>query len=559
MLEALGAACVAFAWLIPNHYPPWLSFYNESCAGLGLALIAAGTLFRKGSVRVPNATWFVAAIALIPWLQLAAGQLVFSDDAWLSSLYVLAFALAIGVGSAWMARDPVQAPCYLSWAALFASLFSSVIALNQAFQLGGFGLWSMDAFAGMRPYANLAQPNNLATLVAFGFVALFFLRESGKLSSLSVISFLVLLIPVISATQSRTALGYGPLAIVCIWFWRRHGGRFRTTPWEVLGVTACHWLVALSWPALQRWALLADQVSIGDRQLQTLRFGVWRVLLDALLTQPWAGFGWLQVGAAELSASGRHEAPIELFLQAHNILLDLAIFNGIPIALAIVVAMGYWYVSRLRAARTAAAAAGLLMISVLGLHAMLELPHYYAYFLLPIGIWVGVVDYEVRGQAAFSTRWLLVPAALASVGFVVLWAGYPRIEDEFRLARFEDLKIRTLPSSAPPVRNNPSMTSLISFLAETRRPLTAPLTDAELRSIKAISERYPYIALLKRRAESLAISGRPEEARLAFLRIGQLYGDRMARRVGREIESERLEGLPAAASLERALGIDLRR
>ena len=41
-------------------------------------------------------------------------------------------------------------------------------------------------------------------------------------------------------------------------------------------------------------------------------------------------------------------------------------------------------------------AAGMLVIGFIGVHSLVELPHHYLYFLIPAGLWAGIVEREER-------------------------------------------------------------------------------------------------------------------------------------------------------------------
>src|SRR5690606_30949599 len=63
-----------------------------------------------------------------------------------------------------------------------------------------------DLRPGGRPYANLAQPNNLATLLLFGLLASVYLRECAVLGRFPSALCSCLLLFGIALTQSRTAV-----------------------------------------------------------------------------------------------------------------------------------------------------------------------------------------------------------------------------------------------------------------------------------------------------------------------------------------------------------------
>ena len=59
-LAGAGSAAIVAAWLIPDHYLPWLSAYNDSAMALGLMLLLLGTVIawylitRKPITAIPG-------------------------------------------------------------------------------------------------------------------------------------------------------------------------------------------------------------------------------------------------------------------------------------------------------------------------------------------------------------------------------------------------------------------------------------------------------------------------------------------------------------------------
>ena len=174
MLVLLAMLSLTASWLVPNHYFPWNSFYNESCAALAVLLLSVGLGRRWLDAPSPPSVWFVAAAAAIPGLQWAFGLLHFSGDVFVSTLYVVGLAAAIAAGHAWARSDRDNAMLGLGTAMFVGGLLSAALAIAQALEVRLSSLYVMDAIRSMRAYANLGQPNNLATLLAFGAVGLLF-------------------------------------------------------------------------------------------------------------------------------------------------------------------------------------------------------------------------------------------------------------------------------------------------------------------------------------------------------------------------------------------------
>src|SRR5262249_8704035 len=97
----LAAVAMSAAWLIPNHYPPWWSSYNEGAMGISLLLFAVAMLCRGRLKGIPLVPLVVAAVAVLPWLQWSFGLLLYSGDAWVCTLFLLGFSSAVAVGYQW--------------------------------------------------------------------------------------------------------------------------------------------------------------------------------------------------------------------------------------------------------------------------------------------------------------------------------------------------------------------------------------------------------------------------------------------------------------------------
>lgn len=552
MLELLATISLGLAWLVPNHYVPWVSFYNESMAAVALILFVLAVRRRWLQLRSPTVAWVVFFSAAIPVLQWQFGLLDFSGDAWVATLYLSGFATAIVAGHALAAADSRGTAAMLSGALLGGSLISAVLGLTQALQIGGFGIWVLDATPGMRAYANLAQPNNLATLIGMGAVALLLLREQSRLSSRVCALVLAVLVVGISLTQSRTALLFGPLIWVALRAARRRGTPFKTRQATVVVATALHWLLTWGWPALQKALMLDAAVSLGTRGAESVRFQMWPILIAALGESPWHGFGWLQVGAAELSVVDRYPPVGELWLHGHNLLLELLLWCGYPLGLLLCGLVLYWAVSRWIRVVTLEAVIGAMLIGVFGLHAMLELPYHYAYFLIPVGLWIGLIEASLDTRGLLPVKWNLLPPALGLVLLLGIWKDYPSVEEDFRVMRFETLGIGTA-RAAQPAPDAPFLSSLTSFLRFTRIAPTPGMSSAELARMEAVVKRYPYPAVMFRVASAWALNGRLADARQLFIKIRHIYDESTYRKMRSALHERVVAGEAGLMALEHAL------
>lgn len=97
-------------------------------------------------------------------------------------------------------------PPLISWLAgalTIAALISVWLALYQ-WTLQPSNIWIADLPPNARPFANLAQPNQLATLLSMGLAAVLFFYEKHTLHRISSSLLALLLLFGIALTQSRT-------------------------------------------------------------------------------------------------------------------------------------------------------------------------------------------------------------------------------------------------------------------------------------------------------------------------------------------------------------------
>ena len=552
IFSSLALFFMGIAWLIPNHYAPWSSFYNDSSMALGLMLFVAAAALKRRAPELPSVAWALVAVAAIPWLQWAFGLLWFSGDAWVASLYLLGLALAISTGHIWARLDARQLAASLSAAALAASVASSLIGITQVLQLNSLGLWAGDGVPGMRADGNLAQPNNLATLIGFGVLGLMLLREQGRLGAGTAVLLLAVQLVGLALTQSRAALLFGPLVAVGLWWAAHRGVAPRTRAATVLAFSAVQWVVTWGWPAVQTALLQSPPVSLSARGVGSIRFKVWPVLLDALSNAPWQGYGWLQVGAAELSAVNRHPPAGELWLHGHNLFLELVIWCGYPLGLSLCAAVVYWFASRAWRVASVESLVGMLLLMMLALHSMLELPYHYAYFLIPAGLWIGLIEYQRGSQRVGGAGWGPALAGLCLVMTGAIWVGYLDIEEDFRRVRFESMSIgrATAADSGP---GSPALSSLTGFLRFARTEPRRGMSAAELEAMDAAVKRYPYAASLVRDASALALNGRLPEATQRFVAIRNIHGEPIYLKVRSELREKIAGGQTGLEDLERSL------
>ena len=521
--QFIGLGLLALSWLVPNHYPPWTSFYNELVATTGFGLLALSKVGDLARSRLPNTVWVLVAVAFIPALQFWLGILAFSGDVWVSMTYIFAFAASIAVGSVWAQNNSARAAEALSMTVLIGALASCALAVAQLIRNEPWDIWLVHIAPSERTGANLAQPNNLALLLGLGCISVLLLRERRRFGRGLTAAFIVVLLAGAALTQSRTALLFGPTVLALFVLAKRRGVGFGTRSRDIAFWLLVQWLFFFVWPHVQEALLEAPQVALAERGVQSVRTQMWPMLVDALHQSPWTGYGWLQVGAAELAVVNRYPPVEELWLHGHNLCLELLLWAGYPLGVLLIGLMVFWFVGHAKRAASIESAIALMMVAIFGVHAMLELPHHYLYFLLPIGLVIGQLEAARHGQGVLPRQISLVPPLAALTLAILLCKDYFTVESDFRLARFENLRIGSIRAeqAAP---NAPFLSTITAYLRFTRKAPAAGLSDGEIAEMRAVVRRYPYPPSLARFAQVLALNGRLDEARSTVLMIRQMFG-----------------------------------
>lgn len=507
---------LSVAWLLPNHFLPWTGFHADAWCAVVLLIAAAALIIRsKSTIQWHGSTVLVALLALVPGLQYCTGLISFSGQAWISTAYLLGLLLALLIGQLWERLGSNQLPNGLFLAIGVASVLSVTLQLLTWLGLidtGVADLWSMGLVGG-RPYANFGQPNQLATLLLWGLLASFWAYNTEKIGSSVAVLLACFLLSGIALSQSRTAwIGLATL-VIASWVWRRLW-RSKWVPWSF----AVLFLVFLAYTPLLK--ALPDALQIassqtnfrGDQLEGGLRPLAWRLFLDAALAQPWFGYGWSEVTKAQLAVAADFPPLYSTFGQAHNLFLDLVLWLGLPLGLMVSAGMVWQFTAYIRAVSNSKVAILVMFLGVIGIHAMLELPLHYAYFLLPTGLITGVLNNRIGGKPLWtSPRWTLMGLWLATtVLFSIIALDYFRIEASFLAARFELAHIGNRSQDKPP--EVVLLTQLRERIGLIRYEVKRGMTPDEIFWLLQVVNAYPSSGVIYKAAKALALNDRPLEA-----------------------------------------------
>jgi hypothetical protein len=265
-----------------------------------------------------------------------------------------------------------------------------------------------------------------------------------------------------------------------------------------------------------------------DRVLEgSLRFQIWPQLLDALSSRPWTGWGVQQVAAALSAVADRY--PIsEPYTYSHNLWLDLALWVGLPFAVVLAVATAVWIWRRISALDKLLPWYGLGIGAPLAVHSMLEYPHAYAYFLAPVMFMMGAVEASTGGRpfAQISIKSATVALFLATAALSWSVVEYLAIEEDFRIARFQALRV----GSPPPEHQRARIIlfdQLGGALNAARITPTPNMSHESVRILQKAALHDPWTASQYRYAVALALNGNPAEAVRQFQVVRSMRGQKV--------------------------------
>ena len=518
----LWSALLSLTWLVKPHILPWPSFLADAWIALITLMGACAVVVRtRSSMACYPITCLAAFLVVLPWLQFTAGLLPYAGQAWISSSYLFGFLLALLVGTHWEQTVPRQLAHALFGAICVAGVASVALQLSSWLGLnesGGFGAWAAVP-VGNRPSANLGQPNQLATLLVWSVLGCLWGYTQKKLGGLSasvVASFLLL---GLAMTQSRA----GMLAISCVllavWGWKRVWASHRL-PWAATGLYLLFvaFLIVLPWV---NKALLLSENSFLYRHHDSADRLQWKLFMHAIFERRAFGYGWTEVGAAQLTVAEQFPALGSLFAESHNFFIDFFLWCGIPTALLVVVTLLNWLWSVFRAVCHAEDVILFMLVVVVSIHALVEYPLKYAYFLLPVGLVMGILSTRLRKPILWWAPKLVMAGLVmaGSLALAVTVRDYARIEDSYRNFRLDK---SILGQGREPMGHPPDVLALTHMREWIRWDNYTPhkgMDKRELNELETATYAFPSPYLAYRLAKALALNSEPEKASLWLIRI----------------------------------------
>ncbi|EPK3586974.1 Wzy polymerase domain-containing protein, partial [Acinetobacter baumannii] len=427
----LAAILLGFAWLSPFHYNPWVMFSSEmSTFAAGLSVLAA--LFYQ-NIKIPRAQLLLLPFILIPIVQWAFGLIFDFSTALLSTLYLLGFWFMVlaGYNLSLDQKKRDQIFSGFSLLVIITSLFTSLIAIFQWLNIESHLIYTLHLI-GNRPYGNFGQPNNMATFLIIGLLGCLYLYEKNKVTLWLLLPSALIILFTIALSQSRTSWIVFPFLLI-YWMVKQFGKqkRFRFVQ-GLLWCLAFFLIAGLILPYITQFIEFSTNTEITETSSFVARagsgherIGMWIQILHAIAQQPWLGYGWSQTSVAVVD-SIQYGTVHVWFNSAHNVLLDIIIWNGIPIGIVIIAYFACWFVWLNQQAKETISIIAIMMVCTVLIHAMLEFPQRYAYFLLTCGFLLGIIQAQtpVLKGIVLNKQVLRLIWGVSLILLLAIWRDY---------------------------------------------------------------------------------------------------------------------------------------
>lgn len=551
----LGHACLFLAWTIPDIIPPWDTFYHEFAIVTGIFLLMPWEKMEVLPLRITALMllWCCYIIVQIPIHGLQR------DDVAFGLIFAALFCMAAQQGAQAITvaqANKIVHPIYSirSWChvILIAGVASSIIGLAQWTDIS-LGLWMTES-AG-RAYANFAQPNHLATLLVMAFAALIYL-DRETLPRTVIYGLAILLCSALAVTESRTgALSFALLCIL-ITVWGPRAKLTRTLRW----LLPSFFLFAAIYTNLSQIAPLFGGAALrtGIGLNPNGRIEIWHQMFAALKAEPWTGYGWLQLGASHFKILPNFDSIVNVD-HAHNLLLDLLIWFGIPMG-GILICAGSVFSVRMviRALGSEMDHQSLCLVAMLlpiGVHSMLEYPYAYLYFSLVVGFFAGALEAKVFSSYFISicSRKIFLIIAAASIALCIwITFEYYQIEEDYRAMRLENQFI-TRPEELHKFHSHPIiLTQYGDLVASQRNDLQAPSESHAIDVAQRLTLRFPWLSTHLHYYITLLQNNKCQEASeqwkiyiALFGRFGELKADENISKLAIKSTCQRIPHVPS--------------
>jgi O-antigen ligase len=396
---------------------------------------------------VPFATPVIALMPLVLGLLLVAQTVVLPVSQpsmnWLGGGYLLASFIAVHTGYGFVRAGLGEK--VLRWGAaalIVGGLFAVFCQVVQLFHMESkFSPFvvAYNVTIERRPFGNMAQANHLATYIAFATAGALYLVQTRRLPMTVWFVLSAIFSAGLALTVSRGPwLQMGVIVVAGLWMAfiqgratvaddpdgpASHAARSKTRAWLIPIVLL---VLFFAVNAAIRWANLRFQLELGQSAAERMqdanqiapRLALWKYGWTMFLTHPLLGVGWGEFPLHQFEFV-RELGGVEIANNSHDIFIDLLAKTGLLGMAIVLFSVVCWLVRVLRAPHTPARIFALSLLGVLMMHALVEYPQQYMFYLMPAMLIFGLLETRpvrwVSRSFSYGLYVVLVVLGLASL------------------------------------------------------------------------------------------------------------------------------------------------
>ncbi|AZP10994.1 PglL family O-oligosaccharyltransferase [Undibacterium parvum] len=526
-LGIFGALLFA-SFILPYHVRPLSTYYNDALVALGVLL--AISLFAanlKPNLSLPKIAILPLVIITVVFVQLLLGMVQF-DRVALPILYLLLATAAMLIGATWSGlpngNDKI---CLMMTSVHLLASLSSVVM--QGIQIAGINATPFIMFIernaqALRPYANVAQPNQLALLLCLGLASIWWLYQSSRLDRWTSVLLALLLLWGVALTQSR--IGWIILPLFVMFCFSKRSDSKAINRYLLVLLLAVYALMVIALPTISSYLGFFSGSVQGHIGGRSERVALMQQAWYMATQHPWLGVGWFGFGPEQVKIAASF--PATTYAEhSHNLVLNLAAELGFPVAIIILCVFAWWLLQTCVLAKTTRAVqfASLCFIAIF-VHSMVEYPMWYAFVLIPFSLLVGMVH-----QTRYPSDDVPVPQAALAFCFMLGFALLLWLTVDFQRVVFGYRVLNVAPGVQTSLIEKellakPQLTVFSDYYSYFKLTKLLPregMDEREIDFVAATTSRFGYVHALNKLAEVYALNGAPSKAAQVMLTLQRLH------------------------------------
>lgn len=428
-------------FLFPHHPQPIPTFYTEWLTALFAFFALLPMLNQKkwSAYQVPVIIMLPVAMIGVLVLQYIVLDIAYWQHYVLVTQYLIVAAFMMMLGS--MLKTTLGFDKVLKYIAI-ALLISGLI--NVAYvMLDMMGIhlagWIVTK-KGLSAFANIGQPNHLATLLGLALASLGFLYVRQSIKSLYAWPLVIVLLTGLALTASRSTWIYVSLLPLTSLLYRwqvvkQHAELPAGINRRLLALLIVPVLYLFTQMALPHLPTTTPVTTTNQRLLELAgqkdspRLQIYQASWFVFADNPILGTGFGQMAGHELNHASRVPALAGNTSQAHNIVLQLLAEAGVVGATLFLVCMIAFVVRVKSAPMSQERWLWWLLLLIIGTHAMLEYPLWYLHYLAPVGLLLGLGDWQfVNINKRYTQLGMAMLLVLYAASMVQIMHDYRVIE-----------------------------------------------------------------------------------------------------------------------------------